>query len=73
MAAQGDSSPGLLHVRHDEGQEKGKPPLSRFIFYRNADNIPDKDIPQMTIKELYKEVCTKHPEFREYFPDYPNE
>jgi len=71
LAAQNPAGACLLHARHHERQEEGKLRVtSQFLFNKNADTIEDKDLPQRPIKDLYKSVCQRHPEFKEYFPHY---
>ena len=43
---------------------------AKYIFYKDANNFMSSYPAKLKVKNLYKEVITKHPDFKSFFPDY---
>jgi len=42
----------------------------QYVFYKDANNFMNSYPAKLKVKNLYKEVLSKHPNFKDYFPDY---
>ena len=56
--------------RHSHEEEKSKLSWVQYIFYKDANNFMNSYPAKLKVKTLYKEVLSKHPMFKDYFPDY---
>jgi len=55
---------------HSHEEEMSKSAWVKYIFYKDANNFMNSYPAKLKVKNLYKEVLSKHPMFKDYFPDY---